>query len=49
MLNTITNTLNDYGGWISLIGLLFSIILAIITGNIKNNIKIMLEHKDLNQ
>ncbi len=49
MLNTITDTLNLYGGWISLIGLLFSIILAFITGNIKKNIKIILEHKDLNK
>lgn len=49
MWENITNTLNDYGGWISLIGLLFSVILAFITGNIKKNIKFLLEHKELNQ
>ncbi len=49
MWNTITNTLNDYGGWISLIGLLFSIVLALITGNIRKNIKLILEHKEMNK
>lgn len=49
MWNTITNTLNDYGGWISLIGLLFSTVLALITGNIRKNIKLILEHKEMNK
>lgn len=48
MLNTITNSLNHYGGWISLISLIFSVLLALLTGNIKKNIKLILEHKDLN-
>lgn len=49
MFNTITSTLNQYGGWISLISLIFSIFLALITGNIKKNIKLILSHKDLNK
>lgn len=49
MLKTITSMLNEYGGWISLIGLLFSVFLFIITGSIRKNIKIILEHKDLNK
>ena len=49
MLNAITHTLNDYGGWISLISLIFSAFLALMTGNIKKNIKLILEHKDLNK
>lgn len=49
MWNTITNTLNDYGGWINLIGLLFSIVLSLITGNIRKNIKLILEHKEMNK
>ena len=47
-LDTITNTLNYYGGWISLVSLVFSVFLAVLTGNIKKNIKLILEHKDLN-
>jgi len=35
MIDVLTKTLNDYGGWISLISLLFSVFLAIMTGNIK--------------
>ena len=35
MINVLTKTLNEYGGWISLISLLFSIFLALMTGNIK--------------
>lgn len=50
MFNTITSTLNQYGGWISLISLIFSIFLALITGNIKKNIKLNFKcHKDLNK
>lgn len=49
MIGTITKTLNEYGGWISLIGLIFSVFLAIMTGNIKKNIMLILEHKDLNK
>ena len=47
-LDTITNTLNYYGGGISLVSLVFSVFLAVLTGNIKKNIKLILEHKDLN-
>ena len=49
MINVLTKTLNEYGGWISLISLLFSIFLALMTGNIKKNIKLILEHKDLDK
>ena len=49
MINVLTKTLNEYGGWISLISLLFSILLALMTGNIKKNIKLILEHKDLDK
>lgn len=49
MINIITKTLNEYGGLISLISLIFSIFLALMTGNIKKNIKLILEHKDLNR
>lgn len=35
MLNVITHNLNYYGGWISLISLIFSIFLAFMTGNVK--------------
>lgn len=49
MINVLTKTLNEYGGWISLISLLFSIFLALMTRNIKKNIKLILEHKDLDK
>ena len=49
MINVLTKTLNEYGGWISLISLLISVFLALMTGNIKKNIKLILEHKDLDK
>lgn len=49
MLDSITSALNNYGGWISLISLIFSVFLAIITGNIKKNIKLLLQNNALNK